>query len=562
MKNTITALIFLLSGFIVPCLATTEGDYENRVRDAELSGDRALVESICKEWYTSGQYSPGLLNWNYNALMSVEQNAILFTQQESDTYPALLLQYALEVRPDIRVVSFQLLENQQYRAFLIDREGLQWIPKDCSMGDFLLKILKPESAGNAALRSIYFGSMTNKSLLLADKEKLYLTGLALKFSPVSFDNLATLRYNFENRFRTDYLNLNFEPETDPATVARVNLNYIPALLLLHRHYSAAGETDKAERMKKLALKIARTGNREAEVAAFFTPEQPLGPIISALSPKILEKPMKKVADKLFAAETETSNAQYELFLTDLLKNKDFEQLEKCKTSKTDWVSLLPTELQSLPEKQLFEHGHPDDANAPVQNISQEAAQRYCAWITQVYNASSDKKKYKKVVFRLPTESEWMTAARGGRLDAPYPWGAYFVRNSKGCYLGNYNTTEPCGDCPKQTSPYSVSTGNEKNVNVQNSDEKIGPGTIATDKQSLHDSNDGGFFTVAVTSYYPNDFGLYAMSGNVAEMISEPGKTKGGSWQEIPYYGQITPVKMVNGPSPAVGFRVFMEVIEE
>jgi formylglycine-generating enzyme required for sulfatase activity len=562
MKNAITALIFLLSGLIIPCLAASEGDYENRVRDAELSGDRAQVEIICKEWYASGRYSAGLLNWNYNALMSVEQNAILFTQQESDTYPALLLQNALELRPDVRVISFQLLENPQYRAFLIEREGFQWIPKDCSMGDFLLKILKPETTGNASMRPVYFGSMTNKSLLLADKEKLYLTGLALKFSTVSFDNLAMLRYNFENRFRTDYLSFNFEPESDPATVARVNLNYIPAFLLLHRHYSAAGEREKAERMKNMALNIARTGGRETEVAAFFTPEQPLSNIISAMTPKMLEKPMKRVSNQLFAAEAETSNAQYELFLTDLLKNKDFEQLEKCKTTKTDWVSLLPKELQHLPEKQLFQHGHPDDGNAPVQNISHEAAQRYCAWITQVYNASSDKKKYKKVLFRLPTEAEWMAAARAGRKDVPYPWGGYYVRNSKGCYLGNYNTTEPCGDCPGQTSPYSVSTGNDNAGEVLNSATKTSVNADATDKQGLHDSNDGGFFSVPVTSYYPNDFGLYAISGNVAEMISEAGKTKGGSWQDSEYYGQISTVKMVNGPSPAVGFRVFMEIIEE
>ncbi|MFN0174284.1 MAG: formylglycine-generating enzyme family protein [Saprospiraceae bacterium] len=557
MKQLLTVLFYTLTGILLPLFASS-GDFENRLREAESAGDRARVAAICKEWYASGQYSTGLLNWNYNALMSVEQNAMLFTQQESDTYPAMLLQYALDVRPDVHIISFQLLENQKYREILIGMEGLHWISKDCSMRDFLAQVLNPRLS-KSATKPVYFGSMTNKNLLQADKEKLYLTGLALKFSPMAFDNVATLRYNFENQFRTDYLELSFEPETDPVAVARVNLNYIPALLLLHRHYSATGETDKAARLQNLSLRIARAGGRETEVRAFFAPEQPVGDILTAITPKALEKNMKKFSDKLYAADTELSNGQYETFLTDLLRNKDFEQLERCKTTKTDWISLLPKELQSVPAKQLFKHGHPDDPELPVQNISHEAAQRYCAWVTQVYNASPEKKKFKKVLFRLPTEAEWITAARAGRKDVPYPWGGYTVQNSKGCYLGNYNTVEPCGDCPDQIHPAVATAGND--IQVSNKiPEKSADKNIVN--KALGSLNDGGFFTVPVASYYPNDFGLYTMSGNVAEMLAEPGKAKGGSWQDEPSQGQITTVKMYNGPNPAVGFRVFMEVIEE
>ncbi len=46
---------------------------------------------------------------------------------------------------------------------------------------------------------------------------MYLTGLALKYSETSFDNIAVLRYNFENRFRTDYLDLAMSPESRPET---------------------------------------------------------------------------------------------------------------------------------------------------------------------------------------------------------------------------------------------------------------------------------------------------------------------------------------------------------
>ncbi|MBL7828301.1 MAG: SUMF1/EgtB/PvdO family nonheme iron enzyme [Saprospiraceae bacterium] len=523
-------LLFLVH--LVPCwlAAATESDFIARLREAELAGDRQAVAVICREWHADGHYSPGLLNWNYNALMSVEDNALLITQQESDTYPAMMLQYALGVRPDVRIINLQLADHPSYRNHLIQSEQLGWMSLDTSLAVFLKQLLLPANTG----RPVYLGSMLDKSRLQADREKLYLTGLTLKFSSIPFDNLAMLRLNYENRFHTDYLELELQPEPEPATLAKANLNYLPAFLLLHRHYLSAGETEKASNLENLSLKVARAGGKEAEVLTYFNTGNPNAALVSAISIKSLEKRMKKVKGNLYASETEMTNGEFEVFLTDLLKNKDFDQIAVCKVGKADWPSLLPDSLRALNlnQMQLFPHGHPDGPDFPVQNISHEAARRYCQWITQVYNNSTEKKKYKKVIFRLPTAEEWELAARAGRQEVIYPWGGYFVRNSKGCYLGNYQVA--CSNCKGCTQNDGV----------------------------LDISNDGGMFPVKVTSYFPNDFNLYSISGNVAEMLDTPGLSKGGSWMDIPYYGQIQVTQKYEGPSPALGFRVFMEVIEQ
>jgi gliding motility-associated lipoprotein GldK len=80
-------------------------------------------------------------------------------------------------------------------------------------------------------------------------------------------------------------------------------------------------------------------------------------------------------------------------------------------------------------------------------------------------------------FRLPTESEWEYAARGGLQKSPYPWGGPYIRNSRGCFLGNFK--------PMRGSYI----------------------------------DDGGFHSVYVYSYNPNDYGLYCMAGNVSEWTS-------------------------------------------
>ena len=192
-KNTLSFLFILLA---LPIFASS-GDYENRLRAAELAGDQTQVVTICKEWYQSGQYSPGVLNWNYNALMSVEPNALIFTQQESDTYPALMLQNALNVRPDVKVLGVQLLENSDYRKQLIQSKNLHWIVAEGNLLDFWNQFLSPRNQQFFQQLPIYFGVMTNKNMLVADKAKLYLTGLALKYSVQPFDNVAVLRQNYE-----------------------------------------------------------------------------------------------------------------------------------------------------------------------------------------------------------------------------------------------------------------------------------------------------------------------------------------------------------------------------
>ena len=56
-----------------------------------------------------------------------------------------------------------------------------------------------------------------------------------------------------------------------------------------------------------------------------------------------------------------------------------------------------------------------------------------------------------------------------------------------------------------------------------------------------------------------------MSGNVSEMLANPGRTIGGSWLSSAYYLQIDADDEFAGwekPSPMIGFRFFMEVIEE
>lgn len=143
----------------------------------------------------------------------------------------------------------------------------------------------------------------------------------------------------------------------------------------------------------------------------------------------------------------------------------------------------------------------------------------------------------QINFRLPTEHEWVFAARGGHDHAPFPWGGYYYRNSKGRVLANFKRLNSLNiKWNKVTEEYEV---------------------VNADRYS------GQVMPAPVKSFFPNDYGLFNMSGNAAEMISSPtNRTKGGSYNSTAYHIQIESEDEFEGwaePSPFIGFRPILDV---
>jgi gliding motility-associated lipoprotein GldK len=174
------------------------------------------------------------------------------------------------------------------------------------------------------------------------------------------------------------------------------------------------------------------------------------------------------------------------------------------------------------------YSHPAFGNYPVVGINWKQATAFCEWRTQYLNSYlTAHKKSSETNFHLPTEAQWEYAARGGRSQSPYPWGGPYLRNRKGCLLANFKPGR--GNYPE----------------------------------------DGGFYTVRADAYWPNDFGLYCMAGNVSEWTNslyyEGGYNfqhdmnpdirwnaadqdaprmkrkviRGGSWKDVGHYLQVS-----------------------
>lgn len=143
---------------------------------------------------------------------------------------------------------------------------------------------------------------------------------------------------------------------------------------------------------------------------------------------------------------------------------------------TVWVNDFPQSTNAIYTSKYF--NHPGYNDYPVVGVTWEQAQAYCAWRSISYKKGLKLPEGQIVEeFRLPTEAEWEYAARMGNSSISYPWGNAEVRSCDGCFVGNF---------------------------------KPGDGDYTADKHLI---------TARVSSYPPNDFGLFDMAGNVAEWTS-------------------------------------------
>ncbi len=159
---------------------------------------------------------------------------------------------------------------------------------------------------------------------------------------------------------------------------------------------------------------------------------------------------------------------------------------------------------------------------PVVGVSWEQATAFAHWRTMYKNNYEKQSKNGTRVpeFRLPSEAEWEYAARGGLESATYPWGGPYTMDSEGCFLANF---------------------------------KPNRGDYAADE---------ALYTVEAKSFWPNDYGLYNMAGNVSEWtrssydkgayefdsglnpnIKDDNNLnkviRGGSWKDVAYFLRVS-----------------------
>jgi len=228
----------------------------------ELTGNDAKKKEFCKSLVNAGVYSVGILEFNKNLLNSVEQNGILITHGENDTYPTWIQQNIKNERIDVKVLYIDLLENKEYREKELNALGLDITTDIKTNKAGFLKELASESKS----RPVYFATTVAPELLKPMNANLYLTGLAFKYSESAFDNVELLKKNWNTKMVKE--KINSDKIAEGSIESKMNLNYLPGILMLYDNYSKSGNKE-AEKLKELALKLGSEGGKEHQVRLYL-----------------------------------------------------------------------------------------------------------------------------------------------------------------------------------------------------------------------------------------------------------------------------------------------------
>jgi len=489
-----------------------------------LTFNTVKYNEFCDRFYKVNEIAAPVYNWAYNMLVGLEKNAIIFTAGDNDTYSPWMLQVVKSIRPDVTVINTSLLNLDDFRVELLKKleiEPFKFRIDEAKTEEEAIQLqnnLFQHIFSNKKGYPVYVSGTAIFQFQNQFSDKLYLTGLSYKYSETSINSISVIRRNYEKRYLLDYLDQTFSFNIANNRGDQMNSVYLPAFVKLYKHYKETEEVEKMSIIKKYIISISKKSGQETEISELLGTDNSVPNSFNTMlmNTKNLERDFVKLYGDFYVNRFEVSNAQYSKFLNGI---KGTELYSKCLYDSTKWVSVYEGYMDD-PMIKMY-HNHPAYDNYPIINISHFSAVKYCEWLTEQYN-SQRKRRYTQVKFRLPTEKEWEYAARGGDNSNRTPFENDIVLN------------KDCEDCSYFNLKY-----NRENL-----------------------INDGGFFSVAVESYNPNFIGAYNMIGNVSEMISVDNISKGGSWYRELEESFIDLRGMYSEPSPEIGFRVFMEVIQE
>ena len=239
--------------------------YADLMIEYDFARDKENFNAIAKKIFERNVFPQLLLNWAYNALSELDENAIVFSAGDNDTYAFWVVQGAMGFRRDVTVVNTHMIRVDDYRTKMTKELGLTdfKLDKDLSnLNDLYLHFINntkeiPGYVAMTAFHEFYVDGI---------KDSLYLNGLTFRYSTNEIDNTSIIRRNYEKRYLLDYLKQSFNnvglyKHLDDAMAGM----YLASMIKLCNHYKTTEEEAKLEELKPLLRSISEKVNREEDV---------------------------------------------------------------------------------------------------------------------------------------------------------------------------------------------------------------------------------------------------------------------------------------------------------
>lgn len=236
-------------------------DYETwimyLIREKPDQDSTLLLTDLLTRYFESGQYPAEALQYHFNELQGMDEDAIYIGHVEGDIIGKLILQQVMGVHRD---KIFYCENSAHYRPY---------IEAVFQQADLSMDFFEPDSAWARAeeqkeeyrliiryicehsTRPVYTSASCIRRLIFDEglpddlKACFYNEGLTMHYSAKPYDNQAVKRRNVEERYRMEYLRLAFQPSNEDKNTQRFRqspyslaFNYLLLLNDLLPYYKA------------------------------------------------------------------------------------------------------------------------------------------------------------------------------------------------------------------------------------------------------------------------------------------------------------------------------------
>jgi len=245
-------------------------------------GAKKKLKELFKKWYdTDPSIELYKLSYGYNTLVGVEKNAIILASGDNQYYPVGLVQYGKGFRPDVSIMAISMFWNDDYYNSTLKELGISEFDKNYK---YYYKLNKKAAwkaqnqlvnerikhiIDNIGDRPIYFPLRMSNSTRSYFDDSLYMIGTLNKYSSETFDNIAILRKNFEQKYLLDEVKVSLKQNNDNSSKPRILSLYIMPLVELYKHYLSSGELAKADNAKRSIMNLATNLGRKQKYIEYL-----------------------------------------------------------------------------------------------------------------------------------------------------------------------------------------------------------------------------------------------------------------------------------------------------
>lgn len=216
-----------------------------------IQGDTKLLREQLSKMNSGKYFSSELTDFAKDVLKSMPDKAILITHGENDTYPLLIEQYINKTRQDVKIISLDHLQSEDYRNKL-KREGVNLPAGQKINTSFFEQLVRKNS------EEVVVATSLPKTYLSLLSNAINVEGLG--FNASSSANSKSHQKKLVSLY-DDYLNESLNQKIASEGSKELLSNYLPFLFEIRNYWIAKDDQKRLDIVESQILSIGRQTNK-------------------------------------------------------------------------------------------------------------------------------------------------------------------------------------------------------------------------------------------------------------------------------------------------------------